>query len=113
MIYLKNNVTNKIVLTGSENLTGYTSGSTFTLILTNQQTLIPTTYYLVDISPNPERYNQFNLYLSSTTLNSGYYDYDLEYSGTSVEIGKCLIDFAARIETIYSGNTPTIYVYNP
>jgi len=125
MIYLKYDIENDIVVTLSESIASGTTapvsgstGSTYTLILTNLQTQDITTYNLNDISPNTERYNEFKLSIDSS-LPSGYYSYAFriknlltnEYEGNVLEIGKCLVDLPVQEKTIYSGNNNETYVY--
>ena len=130
MLYLKRNIWNKTVFTGTEFQNS--PSLTFYLDLENQQTLdkvidIP----LYDISTNPDRYNlamisveigspdntpyyiQVNDYTSLINFPSGYYDYKIkDYNGNVLEIGKTLIEAIPQSNTTYSATNSAV-VYDP
>lgn len=123
MIFLKQNNINDIALTLNEKnpLTGITSGFTFNFTHTDTNTQV--SFYGVDISSCPNRFNRFNITVTGSTfidlsastvsLLNGFHTYTVtNISGNTLETGMVLVSGAtATIPQFEISPTKTKKIY--
>lgn len=92
-----------------------TTGNTYEIYFTNEQSGNINHETFTDVSLFPERYNMFNIITSGNTLFSvgGWYKYEA-YSNTGqtnlLEIGKCYLDDGIEDSNIYEKDE-SVYIY--